>query len=306
MWPTRVPLIQSLEDKLKDFAKQARPLPGIVTKATRETLALQMVASLRRLDYTAHLLHRDISPLRADPNDILFDPERAAILLHRNGDFDEAVWITFLSIHFGKHRRYGWQRLRDVYSGLGKKTWTWPKVSGDVLPFRNWLEDNEEKIGGAFGNHRKYVSLSGLSSNGTGAAIASYVEWIGPGHSHSKQFAHLVKESGNDPEVIFDHFYNSMHVKQFGRLGKFDFLALLGRLKLAPIVPGKAYLKGATGPLAGARLLFGGKDDATLSESKLEGYIAELDRVLAIGKQAMEDSLCNWQKSPTKFVHFTG
>jgi len=306
MWPSRAPLIHTLEDKLKEFSEKARPLPGIVEKAARETLAIQMVASLRRLDYTTHFLHRDISPARANPNSILFDPERAAILLHRTGDFDEAVWVTFLSTHFGKHGRYGWRRMRDVYSGLGRKTWTWQRVSSDVLTFRNWLEDNQDKIGGAFGNHRKYVSLSGLSSKGTGAAIASYVEWIGPDHSHSKRFARLVKEGGNDPEAIFDHFYNSMRVKQFGRLGKFDFLALLGRLKLAPIEPGKAYLRGATGPLAGARLLFGGKNDAALSELKLEGYIAELDQMLAIGKQAMEDSLCNWQKSPTKFVHFKG
>ena len=39
-------------------------------------------------------------------------------------------------------------------------------------------------------------------------------------------------------------------VQRFGRLGKFDFLTMLGKLGIAPIEPGITFLKGATGPLA--------------------------------------------------------
>ena len=116
----------------------------------------------------------------------------------------------------------------------------------------------------------------------------------------------MVIEAGNDPRAIFDHFYNDMTVKQFGRLGKFEFLALLGRLNLVPIEPGSPYLKGSTGPLAGARLLYTGSTTAKAKTDDLDDWLIELDAHLEIGMQAMEDSLCNWQKSPEQFVHFKG
>jgi hypothetical protein len=118
--------------------------------------------------------------------------------------------------------------------------------------------------------------------------------------------AQMVRAAGNDPHAIFDTFYRSMQVTRFGRLAKFDFLALVGRLGLAPIIPGSTYLKNATGPLRGARLLFGGTPNADLSERDLETWIRELDATLHVGLQVMEDSLCNWQKNPLVFVHFRG
>ena len=118
--------------------------------------------------------------------------------------------------------------------------------------------------------------------------------------------AGLTQASGNSPESIFDHCYNAMAVTRFGRLGKFDYLCLLGRLGFANLIPGSAYLVGATGPLAGARLLFGGRTDAGLGATTLESRLRDLDAVLNVGMQVMEDSLCNWQKSPKHFVHFRG
>jgi hypothetical protein len=166
-----------------------------------------------------------------------------------------------------------------------------------------WLQQNKNQIGGGFGNHRKRESLNDAF---TGKTIESYVKWVGPDRSHAKLVGELVRTGGNHPHSIFDHFYNSMRVHRFGRLGKFDFLSLVGRLGLAPIKPGAAYLQGASGPLDGARLLFGGATNAALSEATLETYLQDLDAMLDVGMQVMEDSLCNWQKSPNQFVHFRG
>jgi hypothetical protein len=38
----------------------------------------------------------------------------------------------------------------------------------------------------------------------------------------------------------------------------------------------------------------------------LEDWLLELDATLGVGMQVMEDSLCNWQKSPIRFKHFRG
>ena len=136
MWPTRLTRLAQLDTALEQFSRQQRALPGIVLDAARGTLALQMVASLRRLDYTQRLQHRPIDPARVDPSDDMFDPERAAVLHARAGDLDEAFWVIFLATHFGKHGKHGWRLMRDVYSGLGGQRWTWARYSADPHSFR--------------------------------------------------------------------------------------------------------------------------------------------------------------------------
>ncbi len=305
-WPTWESQRQKIMVQLTDHSRQKRRLIGIASQNSKEVLATQMVASIRRLEFTRICLSRDIHASRTDPYCDMFDPEKAAIFHSRAGNFEEAVWLIFLSVQFGKHKKYGWLRMRDVYSGLGSGVWTWAKISNDPKKFRSWLAANETKIRGAFGNHRRYESIDGLSKNGTGSAIESYVDWIMTLGSHRKLFGELVKSAGNDPETIFNAFYQNMSVARFGRLGKFDFLSMLGRLGLAPIIPGKAYLEGATGPLRGARLLFFGNTATQAKVDNLEDWLKELDSDLSIGMQPMEDALCNWQKSPTEFVHFIG
>lgn len=305
-WPSHAALESRLDAGLGAFSTSQRLLPGAGAGVARRTLAKQMVASMRRLEYTKLLLKRPIDPARADPASGMFDAERAIILHMRGGRVDEAAWLAFLSVHFGKHPRHGWRMLQDVYSGLGGPPWTWARVSGSPRAFRVWLVANGHYIGGGFGNHRKYESINGDRPTGTGAAVESYVAWIGPSGSHRQCFAGLIRAGGNDPRSIFEHFYRDMAVARFGRLAKFDFLCLLGRLGLAPITPGRAHLDGATGPLRGARLLFGGRADAPLGVALLEDLLIELDGHLHVGMQVMEDALCNWQKSPTAFIHFKG
>lgn len=306
MWPTRQPIAGRLEADLATFSANRRALPGIADPAARATLAMQMVASLRRLDYSEIIRTRDISPDRADPNSPSFDPEKAAVFHMRAGNIDEAFWLVFLITHFGRNVTHGWQRLREVYSGLGGQTWTWARVSASPAAFRGWLLAHQDQIGGGFGSHRKRESIRADIAGGTAAVTESYVAWVRPAHSHAALMAGLTQAGGNSPESIFDHCYRSMNVTRFGRLGRFDYLCLLGRLGLAQIRPGRAYLKGATGPLDGARLLFGGATNAGLGWALLEDWVLELDDVLGVGMQVMEDSLCNWQKSPTRFRHFRG
>ena len=142
-WPKRQNVAEKLEAGLAAFSARERHLPGMVDLAARCSLAMQMVASLRRLDYTEKLRKRPISPGRANPEKALFDPERAAMLHAWEGRVDEAFWLIFLATHFGKHPTQGWERLRDVYSGLGTGIWTWDRTSGDPAAFRLWLRENE-------------------------------------------------------------------------------------------------------------------------------------------------------------------
>ncbi len=137
--------------------------------------------------------------------------------------------------------------------------WTWDRVSKCPKAFRQWLAANEaalraDGVSRRFGNHRRYESLSATSANGTAAAVQSYVDWVGPARSHWALIQKAHTEVGQDPFATFDYLYQSMSaVRRFGRLAKFDYLTMLGKLGLAPIEPPSAYLNGATGPLGGAQ-----------------------------------------------------
>src|SRR5438105_4161828 len=146
MWPRRSTKIKELDQAFQNFSNKHQKLAGIVLKAHRDTLVLQMIASLRRLDYTQAIRSRDISADRADPTSDLFEPERAAALLARTGQVDEAIWLIFLATHFGQHGRHKWRMLRDVYSGLGNGTWTWARASANPQQFRAWLQQNVQNI----------------------------------------------------------------------------------------------------------------------------------------------------------------
>jgi len=307
--PSDVNRAAKLDASLIKFDSEIEKLLGIKSAIARDVLAEQMIESLRRIEFVYFVRDGKIDPRRADPSSNLFDPIRAAAFRIRKGEFDEAFWLVFLSTHFGKHARHGWELTRAVYGGLNGQMWTWNRVSQNVDAFRKWLSNNESvlKAKYAFSNHRKYQSMSAYSDVGTGAVIASYVQWIAPPRTHLEMIQVLHKSVGQDPRAVFDSLYRSMDsVMGFGRLGKFDFLTMLGKLGAAPIKPGSAYLVGSTGPLQGARLLFTNDSKAKINPSQLDTRLAKLDSYLDVGMQVLEDSLCNWQKSPNKFMSFRG
>jgi hypothetical protein len=299
-----------LTTALDTFARRSRALPGIRAARRRTAFLEQLVESIHRVKYIALIRQRDVSSRRADPRDDLFDPIKAAVLKSREGDHDEACWLTFLSVHFGRNRRSGWRLTRDVYGALGHgQLWNWRRTSANLAQFRRWLAANEDRLrqGGAFGNHRKYQSLDANSANGTGAAIASYVAWVRPHGTHGQLFQAVAAAAGHHRRRTFDDLYRSMRsVVSFGRTARFDYLTMIGKLGLAPIEPGSTYMSGATGPLAGARLLLTGNARAPVAARQLDASLVDLEAALGVGMQVLEDSLCNWQKNPNRFVPFRG
>ena len=164
-----------------------------------------------------------------------------------------------------------------------------------------------ERYNRAFGNHRKYQSLDAWKSSGTGAAVESYIAWVKSFGSHKALFEAAAAATGSDPDKSFQWLYRSMAaVKSFGRTARFDYLSMIGKLGLANIRPDSVYFGNATGPVDGAKLLFLGNANANASTKELQAFADELAEYLGLDKQVMEDSLCNWQKSPTAQVGFRG
>jgi len=296
---------------IHEYSLGQRTLLGVATAARRDALVGQMIESLRRVEFVKRIVFRPIDSRRTDPANSLFDPLRAALLHHRNGDLDEAMWLVFLATHFGRHLRDGWRLLRDVYRGDGAP-WTFARVANNPDAFEAWLGEGYEwlkrdGIGRRFGNHRKYETLRTDSDRGTSTVLRTYVTWVGPNRGHAGLIADTRDISGADPKALFDELYRSMEaVISFGRTARFDFLTMVGKLGLTDIEPGIPYLVGATGPLAGARLLFANSKTAKLRADDLDNAVATLGAYLDVGMQVMEDSLCNWQKSPAQFIAFRG
>jgi hypothetical protein len=278
----------------------------------REVFLEQLLESMHRVQYPKLVRLRDVSERRADPNDVLFDPLKAAILHHRAGRTDEAYWLVFLFVHFGKNARGGWRYAREVYGRLGEGArWDWAATSADPSAFRTWLKDHthdlmRKGVPGGFGNHRKYQSLQAcLPRRGTGAAVETYVRWINPPRAHADLMNQALHRAGGDPRLAFDHLYSEMKVvAEFGRTARFDYLAMIGKLGFAPIEPGSTYMQNSTGPVDGARLLFSGNKYSAITAVVLDRWMVELEVYLGVGMQALEDAICNWQKSPRKIRSF--
>ncbi len=301
-WPTRNAQHQQFKAALLAHSAQTRPLPGIQDPEALDTLALQLIASVRREDYYRRVQARPVSPRRTDPHDVLFNPERAVAFHIANGNLDEAAWLVFLITHFAKPAHNGWLRLQDVYGMLGNGLWDWPSVSGNPAAFDAWLAANWTGIRGKFGNHRKYESLRPGTVSYTGFVVCEYVRLIGTqGHQ-----AFIQGVLAHGPNDRFDAMYRSLNVPRFGRLARFDYLMLLARYGIVAMQPLSAYLQGATGPSRGARLLFNGAANANTAPAQLQQMLDDLDGDVQVGMAVLEDALCNWQKSPLNFIHFRG
>lgn len=303
-----VQLVDELEDKLLQVAQEHFSLPGITDEVSRRVYVLQLVDSIRRVRYVSAIANRDIHPDRGNPQSKMFDPVKAALLHMRAGDIEEACWLVFLFVHFGKHARSGYRYAREVYGALGARpSWTFAAVGADVAGFRAWLDANKDHlmrgVNRGFGNHRKYESLEALGDKGTGATVASYVEWVQTAGSHAALFSQALQAVNHEPQRAFKRLYRSMSaVRRFGRTARFDYLTMLGKMGLAPIRPDSAYFSSATGPVVGARLMLEGEHGLTVAE--IDRRVGIIANHLGVGFQEMEDSLCNWQKSPNHYKRF--
>ena len=282
-WPKRQAQRRAFADALDAFSSTVMPLPGMAGPAERHALSMQIVASLRRDEYFLLIQQRGPIPRsRADPADSAFEPEVGVVHFLQQGEIDEAAWLVFLMVYLAKPEQ-GWRRLRDIYGGLGIGRWDWATVSQNPAAFEQWLAGNWTKIGGKFGNHRKYESLDPTTMRPMGPAAIHYINWIKSGGGHVRHFATIIRNAGNDPHVIFDAFYRALPIKGFGRLGRFDWAAMLARYGIIPAEAGTAYLEGATGPGRGARLLFHGNPSAKVSNDQVQGWLDLLDAQLGVG-----------------------
>ncbi|BCT12474.1 MULTISPECIES: alpha-glutamyl/putrescinyl thymine pyrophosphorylase clade 3 protein [Enterobacteriaceae] len=308
--------ISQLVVSLQNFSRNEHNLNGLSSPACFDVLACQIIDSIRRIRYVETLALRTdyMTPLRKEPNSDIFDPLRAACLHLRDNNYDEACWLVFLATHFGKSNKTGWILCRDIYSGLGTQTWTWDTITDDFAAFEQWFASVSDELTAnsglrQYGNHRKYETKKYHSRRSIPAVFRSYIGFIGATHSHEARFAEA-KSFSSSPESLFELLYSGLNaVISFGRTAKFDYLTMLKKTGLLDAEPGHAFLNGATGPLQGSRLLFSNSRTAGDTIDVLNEKLADLAAIIPapyLRMQVIEDALCNWQKSPDRYVYFGG
>ena len=299
----------TLDKALEAHSAEEQHLHGVTDLTARTVLVQQLIDSLHRVEYPRRLLQRVPSPRRTDPCDEeFFDPIRAAVFHARQGNHDEACWLVFLFVTYGKGKHTGWRLIRDIYGRLGQGgRWDWAAAAADPAGMAQWIVVHADSLWPKgtprpFGAHRQHESVAP-----SGKTVETYLRWIGLS-GHRAKFDSVGAGTGGDLRRTFDVLYHEMMaaVHRYGRLAVFDYLAMLGKLDLAAVLPGSTYMTGATGPVSGARLLFAGKSQAKLDPAWLDNQLTHLDTRLGVGMQVLEDALCNWQKSPRLFKAFRG
>jgi hypothetical protein len=307
-------LYSDIDEKLDQYVQEKGELVGISGADNRNAFILQIVDSVRRVKFQRLIRARanDISPNRHATDDG-FDPFKSAVLHSINGNFDEACWLIFLATHFGKNKETEWRLLKDFYGAFqAQPYWTWQRISNNPGAVTQWLTENyglfvNDGILRKFGNHRKYESINPSKQRSTDKVIQSYVAWIGTALSHQEKIDLIATNLNGDRKLLFKNLYDSMRsVLSFGRTGKFDYLTTLSNLGIVEIEADSTYMDGATGPLKGAKLLLFGNRGNSTATNILEDRLTELDTYLSVGMQVLEDSLCNWQKSPSHHIRFIG
>ncbi|WP_347951956.1 hypothetical protein [Bradyrhizobium sp. SSUT77] len=295
---------------LARYEQENGQLPGLKSPVWRDTLIKQIVSSLRRIAYVHAIRDRGVSTSRLDPHQAAFDPLKGASLLVRRGETDEAVWLTFVATHFGKHKDDGWKLAANVFGAFGAgPIWTtkaYGQAPGSFLAMLTSQRDalSDMKRSGRYSNHRQYQSKAPEVIDRT---FRSFYDWQFSRGGFPQLIKAVHEAHGQNPTEAFDVLYKSLDaVSGFGRLGKFDFLTMLSKLHIAPIEAGSTYLVGATGPLAGAKLLFYKDRAHSVSAKAVQAKVDALDDYLNVGKQVIEDSLCNWQKQPDRYEYFRG
>ena len=298
--------IEDINERITHYESNYGCLPGLSNDVYRDVFIRQVIDSLRRIEYVGVVSRQEVSENHKNPHWDNFNPIKAAVLYRSKGCIDEACWLVFLITHFGCSSSTKWLGVSSIYGRLGQGIWKWQDViKNDGDEFLDWYERNEQEIiarGIRFGNHRKYESLkTGGNFKGTPYVILSYVNEIKRygGHQGLFDIADDCYEGG------FDYIYKSLNILRFSRMGMFDYITMLNKVGLIDMRPKTPYIQGSTGPLQGMRKLLGksGKNKSPRELNLICGAFAEF---IDIDMQAIEDSICNWQKSPGSYQYFKG
>jgi hypothetical protein len=273
-----------LNDAFLDQRALGDALPGVMKEQRRRLFFNELEHSIRFEAY------RQSFASRPGPVEPLADGWHPWTAIASLDDREEAIWLAYLTTFFGpdERRHDTWRATRVVYSAFGSGRPTFSEVQSDdrLLPrlchanaqlFRSLPRGNHRKYEPKDADHKLGLLASVDSLLGLAARHGGLLRWFTDGTSPSDRFERLMSE---------------LRIVSFGRTGRFDLLTLVGDLGVVELTAPRLYLKGATGPLEGARQAIPGVRD----EAELDRRLEKVVDAFGISGAVLEDALCNWQK----------
>ena len=143
----RTKLARKISSALTKYETREAKLHGITNPISKEVFIEQIIDSTRRVEYIKAIQKPTISSDTKNPLKSYFDPLKGAILFKNQNNIDEAVWLTFLQTHFGKHRKEGWRLIQNVYGSFGNgPIWTFERFKTHPNEFYSMLDCNKENL----------------------------------------------------------------------------------------------------------------------------------------------------------------
>ena len=125
-------------------------------------------------------------------------------------------------------------------------------------------------------------------------------------------FVKNIKQYSVEDKVDFHSMYKlAQKIPNFGRLAAFDFSSSMVKCELNIEEPQSMYAEHSTGPLDAVGLLLRLTNNNSSPKAKVElcsdlmKWFLENARIFMTG-QVLEDAICNWQKSTSSYIRYTG
>lgn len=288
--------IKKLENLWSNAFKETINL--VIPKKIIETLALQTLDSIKRIQIYESYRER---AQNADNDSLSYYHTYIPFILtqRKTISLENKIWFLYLATYFGKSRKSKWDLFRRASFDSNNELLSVEGILSNRKNYFDYLKSIDFFKDADFSNHRKFIAKR-LEGNKGFINSSNYVL------DNLSKFLFT-------SFVSFDEVYCRSHkIPNFGRMAAFDFTSSLCKCELKVKEPESMYLKNSTGPLVGLGYFLkmaNGKNITKANKVKfgnelLEWFLKNSDIFMVA--QVLEDSICNWQKSPKSYMRYFG
>lgn len=263
-----------------------------------DCLSYQMIDSIGRVNIFRVYLER---ARKAESENLsYFHTSNPFTLAQRSSlTLETRVWHSYVATYFGKSNSSKWNLFNKATFRDDNSLITLEYISENREEYFDYLRSLNFFENGNFSNHRKYTKKSLDGEKGVLYSFDFVLDNL-PLYTP-------------DEIVPFDEIYrNALSIPNFGRMAAFDFTCNLCKCGLNVEEPESMYQSYSTGPLEALNdfLILSGVDNApkslqiSIGDELLRWFETNSDIYMLA--QVLEDTICNWQKSPNSHTRYFG
>ncbi|MCB9231507.1 MAG: hypothetical protein H6581_07585 [Bacteroidia bacterium] len=212
---------------------------------------------------------------------------------------DTRIWFVYLATYFGKSNLSKWRLFNQATFREDNTLITVEGILKDREEYFDFLKGRNLFQNANYSNHRKYTKKSLEGNKGILFSFDFFLKNLALFRAPVNQNFHKV-------------YLNALKVPNFGRMAAFDFTCNLCKCRLYVDEPVSMYQAHSTGPLSALKdmLFYAGVTSPekslaiSLGDELLDWFSANSNIYMLA--QVLEDSICNWQKSPIRHIRYFG